>query len=210
MSLATLRLALWAAVGVAVFVFGAVSIWQAVDPTRPPQSSPTAASGLIAPTTEIGGPFSLVDGDGKPVTDASLRGRPVAMFFGFTHCPDVCPTTLAEAAAWLEALGDEGKDLRFVFVSVDPERDTPEVLKNYIGAFDPRVTGLTGSREQTDAIIKAYRVYARKVPLDGGGYTMDHTAGVYLMNRDMKFVGIINYQEETAKALAKLRALLRA
>lgn len=210
MSLATLRLALWAAVGVAVFVFGAVSIWQAVDPTRPPQSAPTAASGLIAPTTEIGGPFSLVDGDGKPVTDATLRGRPVAMFFGFTHCPDVCPTTLAEAAAWLEALGDEGKDLRFVFVSVDPERDTPEVLKSYIGAFDPRVTGLTGSREQTDAIIKAYRVYARKVPLEGGGYTMDHTAGVYLMNRDMKFVGIINYQEETAKALAKLRALLRA
>lgn len=207
MSLATLRLALWAAVGVAVFVFGAVSIWQAIDPTRPPQS---AGAGLIAPTSEIGGPFSLLDGDGKPVTEATLRGRPVAMFFGFTHCPDVCPTTLAEAATWLEALGPDGKDLRFVFVSVDPERDTPEVLKSYIAAFDPRVTALTGSSEQVDAMIKAYRVYARKVPLEGGGYTMDHTAGVYLMNRDMKFVGIINYQEETAKALAKLRALLRA
>lgn len=206
MKLATVRLALWAAVGVAVFVFGALSVWQAVDPTRAPQSPGT---GLIAPTNEIGGPFRLVDTDGKPVTDVNLRGKSIAMFFGFTHCPDVCPTTLAEAASWLETLGDEAKDLRFVFVSVDPERDTPEVLKNYIAAFDPRVTGLTGSREEVDAIIKAYRVYARKVPLEGGGYTMDHTAGIYLMNRDMKFVGIINYQEETDKALAKLRALLR-
>lgn len=206
MKLATVRLALWAAVGVAVFVFGALEVWRQIDPTRAPQ---TAGSGLIPPTSEIGGPFRLVDTDGKPVTDASLRGKAIAMFFGFTHCPDVCPTTLAEAASWLETLGDEAKDLRFVFVSVDPERDTPDVLKNYIAAFDPRVTGLTGSREEVDAIIKAYRVYARKVPLEGGGYTMDHTAGIYLMNRDMKFVGIVNYQEETEKALAKLRALLR-
>lgn len=207
MRLATLRLALWTAVGIAVFVFGALSVWQAIDPTRAPQSA--GGAGLIAPTAEIGGPFSLVDGDGKPVTDATLRGRPVALFFGFTHCPDVCPTTLGEVAVWLETLGDVAKDLRFYFVSVDPERDTPEVLKNYVAAFDARVTGLTGSREQIDAVIKAYRVYARKVPLEGGGYTMDHTAGVYLMNREMKFVGIINYQEETTKALAKLRALLR-
>jgi protein SCO1/2 len=204
MRLASLRLVLWAAVGVAVFVFGALSLWQAIDPTRPPASP----GGLIAPTAEIGGPFSLVDGDGKPVTDATFRGKPLALFFGFTHCPDVCPTTLGEAAGWLETLGEAGKDLRFAFVTVDPERDTPEILKNYIDAFDTRVIGLTGSRLQVDAMIKAYRVYARKVPLEGGGYTMDHTAGVYLMNRDMRFVGIINYQEETAKALAKLRALL--
>jgi protein SCO1/2 len=207
MSLSTLRLALWIAVGVAVFVFGAVSVWQAVDPTRAPRTE-VARGGLIQPSNEIGGPFSLVDGDGRPVSERDFLGHPTAMFFGFTHCPDVCPTTLAEAASWLETLGDTARDLRFVFVSVDPERDTPEVLKNYIAAFDSRISGLTGSREQTDAVIKAFRVYARKVPLEGGDYTMDHTAGVYLMNRDMKFVGVINYQEASDKALAKLRALI--
>jgi protein SCO1/2 len=207
MSLAKLRLILWGAVGLAVLGFGSLSLWQALTPAKAPTAD---VNGLIAPSDQIGGPFKLISADGKAVTDADFKGKATAMFFGFTHCPDVCPTTLAEATSWLEALGPDADKIRFVFVSVDPERDTADVLKNYIAAFDGRISGLTGSREGVDGIMKAFRVYARKVPLKDGDYTMDHTAGVYLMNRDMKFVGIVSYREETQKALAKLKALVKS
>lgn len=135
----------------------------------------------------VGGPFSLTSQEGRTVTDKDFRGAPFLVFFGFTHCPDVCPTTLFEASELLRAAGPKGDKLRILFVTVDPERDTPEVLKNYLGSFDPRIVGLSGSPEAIAAIVKAYRVYARKVPTSDG-YTMDHTAMVYLMDGKGRFV----------------------
>lgn len=158
--------------------------------------------------SSIGGPFELVDTDGDRVTEATFSDKPTAMFFGFTFCPDVCPTTLYEAGGWLDALGDKADDLRIVFVTVDPERDTPEQMKSYLSSFDPRIVGLTGSRAQVDDVISKYRVYAKKVPLEDGDYTMDHSAAVMLFDKDGDFTGTINYQESQENAVAKLERLV--
>ncbi|MEW5421502.1 SCO family protein [Amorphus sp. 3PC139-8] len=158
--------------------------------------------------TAIGGPFTLVDTEGNTVTEADFEGKPRAMFFGFTFCPDVCPTTLYEAGGWLDALGDKADDLNLLYVTVDPERDTPEQMKLYLSSFDPRIIGLSGSREQIDEVIKNYRVYARKVELDDGDYTMDHTASVMLFDADGNFKGTIDYREPTENAVAKLERLV--
>ncbi|CAH1656378.1 SCO family protein [Chelatococcus asaccharovorans] len=138
-------------------------------------------------TSSVGGPFTLTSQDGRTVTEKDLRGAPFLVFFGFTHCPDVCPTTLFEASELLRAAGSQGDKLRILFVTVDPERDTPEVMKSYLSAFDPRIIGLSGSPEAIAAIVKSYKVYARKVPTSDG-YTMDHTAMVYLMDAKGRFV----------------------
>lgn len=159
-------------------------------------------------TASIGGPFALVDTDGDRVTEAAFAGKPTAMFFGFTFCPDVCPTTLYEAGGWLDALGDKADDVTIVFVSVDPERDTPDQLKSYLSSFDPRIVGLTGSREQVDDVVSKYRVYAKKVPLDDGDYTMDHSAAVMLFDGDGDFAGTIDYRESKESAVAKLERLV--
>ena len=165
---------------------------------RPPAS---------VPRVELGGPFALVDQAGRPFTDRDLRGRPAALFFGFTTCPEVCPTTLARWSASLKALGPDADRVRLVFVSVDPERDTPPVLKAYLSDFDPRIVGLTGSPAAVARTRAAYHVYARKVPLPGGGYTMDHTAAAYLFDRDGGFQGLSGYQEPPDVQTAKLKAL---
>jgi len=156
----------------------------------------------------IGGPFTLTDQTGATVTEADLQGHPTAIFFGYTFCPDVCPTTLFEMSGWLESLGPDADKLKVYFVSVDPERDTQEVLASYLSAFDPRISGLTGSQDAVDKIVKEYRVYARKVPLDNGGYIMDHTASIYLLDSDAVFTGTIDYQEDPEIALQKLRRLI--
>jgi protein SCO1/2 len=130
----------------------------------------------------VGGPFALVDQDNRPVTDADLKGKPFLVFFGFTHCPDICPTKLFEISQVLKAVEKDQPDLSALFVTVDPERDTPDVMKRYLSSFDPRIRGLTGDQVAVDAMVKAYRAYAKKVSLDGGSYTMDHTSLVYLMN----------------------------
>ena len=159
----------------------------------------------------VGGPFTLVRADtGETVTEADFADRPKAIFFGFTFCPDVCPTTLFELSTYLDRLGPAADDLHVLMVTVDPERDTPEVLEQYVGAFSDRIVGLTGSREAVDATIAAYRVYARRVELDGGDYTMDHTASVFLMNADNRLVGTIAYQENPDTAFAKLERLARS
>ena len=155
-----------------------------------------------------GVPFALVDQDGKPVTEAAFRGHPSAVFFGFTHCPEVCPTTLFEMDGWLKELGPAGEDVRAYFVSVDPERDTPEVLKAYVGNVSDRITGLTGEPEAVAGMAKGFNVLARKVPLETGGYTMDHTATVYLLDKGGQFTGTIAYQEAKEQALTKIRRLI--
>jgi protein SCO1/2 len=156
----------------------------------------------------IGGAFILTDQDGKRVTERALLGKPSAIFFGFTSCPDICPSTLLEMTNWLQTLGDEGDKLNVVFISVDSEGDTPESMKLYLSSFDPHIRGFTGTAEQIKAITAAYRVYYKRIPLAGGGYTYDHSATIYLMDKNGRYKGLVTYKEPDAAAIAKLRALI--
>jgi protein SCO1/2 len=156
----------------------------------------------------VGGAFRLVDQNGQSVSDADLKGKPSLIFFGFTHCPDVCPTTLFEVSEILGKMGDDAGRVNALFVTVDPERDTQEKIKDYLSSFHPRLRGLTGDAAAIAAIEKAYRVYSKKVPLEGGGYTMDHTALVYLMDRDGRFVAPFNMRRTPEDAAAELRKYL--
>ena len=133
------------------------------------------------------------------MTEALFRDKPSAMFFGFTHCPDVCPTTLMEMGGWIEALGADADKLRFVFVTVDPERDTPEVMNDYVTAFSDRIVGVTGEPEEVHAMVKDYKIFSRKVPLEGGDYTMDHTASMILLDANGSFVGTIARERGRAR-----------
>ncbi len=147
------------------------------------------------PPSSIGAPFTLTGSDGKSVSDADLRGQPVVIFFGYTHCPDVCPTTLFEVSELFRKLGENAK-IKGVFVSVDPERDTPAILKDYLSSFDKRIIGLSGDRAQLEPMLKGYRVYARKNPTADGEYSMDHSAIVYLMDKQMRFIGPLNIGDD--------------
>jgi protein SCO1/2 len=162
----------------------------------------------VALTSAIGGPFKLTDQNSKPITDQDLKGRPFLVFFGFTHCPDICPTTLFEVSQIFHALGPKAQDVRALFITVDPERDTPAVLKDYLSSFDPRVVGVTGDLAAIATVEKEYRVYAKKVPLDGGNYTMDHTALVYLMDKNGRFVAPFNMKRRPEEAAADLERYL--
>jgi protein SCO1 len=148
----------------------------------------------------VGGPFSLTDQTGAKVTEKALAGKPSLVFFGFTHCPDVCPTTLYALTQLYTELGQDADKLGSFFITVDPERDTPEQLKLYLASFDPHIVGLTGSSEAIETVLKGYRVYAKKVPTSNGDYTMDHTALVYLMDKKGQFVGAFNLQRPPAEA----------
>jgi len=156
----------------------------------------------------IGGPFQLTDQSGTTVTDKSLQGRPSLIFFGFTHCPDVCPTSLFEISEVLRAMGKDADRVNAYFVSVDPERDSKEAMKDYLSSFDPHLKGLTGDPEAIAKMLTAYRVYAKKVPLKDGDYTTDHTALTYLMDRDGKFVAPFNLNRTPEEAAADLKRYL--
>lgn len=159
-------------------------------------------------TGGIGGPFSLIDQHGLRVTERDFQGKPSLVFFGFTFCPDICPTTLTELTAQLKELGPKAEGLNVIFITVDPERDTPEQLALYLSSFDPHITGLSGNAGDITEVMAEYRVYARKVSLSDGSYTMDHTAAVYMMNAKGKFVGFLNYRESAESARAKIKRLL--
>jgi protein SCO1 len=156
----------------------------------------------------IGGPFKLTDQNGREVTDGELKGKPFLVFFGFTHCPDVCPTTLFEVSEILRALGPDADRTGALFITVDPERDTPAAMKDYLSSFDPHLIGLTGDPAAVAAVAKAYRVYYKKVPLDQGGYTMDHTAIVYLMDKEGRFLSPFSLKRPAEAAAADLRRQL--
>ena len=153
----------------------------------------------------IGGPFQLPDQAGQTVTEKDLKGRPTLIFFGFTHCPDVCPTALFEISEVLKAMGEAADRVNAYFVSVDPERDTVAAMKDYLSSFDPRLKGLTGDPQAVAKMLSAYRVYSRKVPLKDGDYTMDHTALVYLMDRDGNFVAPFNLKRTPEEAATDLK-----
>ena len=160
---------------------------------------------MVMPSAAIGGPFQLLDQNAKPVSEQDFKGKPFLVFFGFTHCPDICPTALLEVSEILRKLGPDAERVNALFITVDPERDTPAVLKDYISSFEPQVHGLTGDTAAVAAVQKTYRVYARKIPLDGGEYTMDHSAIVYLMDKQGKFVAPFNLKRRPEDAAAELR-----
>ena len=162
----------------------------------------------VAQPAAIGGPFQLTDQNGKAVTDKSLKGKPTLIFFGFTQCPDVCPTSLFEISEVLRAMGKDADKVNAVFISVDPERDTPATMKDYLSSFDPHLEGLSGDPAETAKVITSYRVYAKKVPTKDGDYTMDHTALIYLMDRDGRFVSPFNLKRTPEEAAADLKRYL--
>jgi len=194
MALAHLRTALWTLVVLAALT--ATGLYTYTTMVRP-----TPVAGLGS------GDYQLVTAAGENFTRASFNGNPSMLFFGFTHCPEVCPTSLAEMTAWYERLGDDARDLQAYFVTVDPERDTPDIIGDYV-SWTGHVTGVTGTPEEIDKAAKAWAVYYEKIPLEGGDYTMDHTASVFLLDRNGDFQGTIAYRESSDTALAKLRRLI--
>ncbi|WP_421851920.1 SCO family protein [Oricola sp.] len=161
----------------------------------------------VMASAPIGAPFELIDHNGDPITEKAMAGKPVAVFFGFTHCPEICPTTLYEMAGWLEALGQEGADIDGYFITVDPTRDTPEIMESYVTSFTDRIIGITGDPDRVAELAKAWHIYWRKVPLDDGDYTMDHTASVFLVDRQGHLKSVIAFGEESETAIEKLRNL---
>lgn len=155
-----------------------------------------------------GGPFKLIDQTGQTVTEKDMVGRPTIIFFGYTHCPDVCPTSLFEMSEVLRAMGPDADRINAYFVTVDPERDTQETMKNYLSSFDPHLKGLTGDPAAVGKALSAFRVYAKKVPLKDGGYSMDHTALIYLMDRDGRFVSPFDLKRSAEAAAADLKRYL--
>lgn len=195
-TLKTIRVVLWTLVAVAAV--GATWLWYA---NRPIEIA-------VAGAPYGAGDYQLVTHTGETVDDTIFVGQPSAVFFGFTHCPDVCPTTMGDMQHWFAELGDEGRDLRGFFVSVDPERDTPEVLGEYVSWVSDRITGLTGEPAEIEKAAAAWGVHAEQVPLDEGGYTVNHTASVFLLDENGEFFGTIAYGENPETALGKLRRLV--
>ncbi len=192
-SLRTFRIVLW--VLVAVAAIGATALYF----LRPPQR----------PLGVTGQEFALASTTGGTFTQNDLRGTPSLIFFGYTFCPDVCPTTLAETTAWRAALDLGPEDLRIIFVTVDPERDTPEMVKDYVEAFDPSIIGLVGSPEETENAKKAFGVFAEKVgEPDDPYYLVNHSALTFLINENGQFEGTIAYQESQDTAVAKVKRLV--
>ena len=161
--------------------------------------------GTQGSASAIGGPFSLVDQNGKAITDQDMKGKPFLVFFGYTHCPDICPATLFEVSEVLRALEKDADKTGALFITVDPERDTPAMIKDYLSSFDPHLMGATGDAKAVEAAEKAYRVYAKKVPGEKGDYSMDHTALVYLMDKEGRFVAPFSLKRKPEEAAAELR-----
>jgi len=160
--------------------------------------------GAMAPAA-IGGPFQLVDQSGATVTADKLQGKPTLLFFGYTHCPDICPTTLFDVSEVLRAMGKDADRVNAYFVSVDPERDSPAIMKDYLSSFDPHLKGLTGDADAVGKMLSEYRVYSKKVPGKDGDYTMDHSAMVYLMDRNGRFVAPFKLDRKPDEAATDLK-----
>lgn len=195
----TLRIILWAA----VVVLGGVLAWLTFEVTRSKEQITEGPFGV---------PFQLVAQNGQPITEEAFRQKPTALFFGFTHCPEVCPTTLFELSGWMQQVDPDGTKLGGYLVTIDPERDTPELLGQYISNVTDRITGISGEPAKVEEMAKGFKVYFKKVPLDEkqpeGDYTMDHTASVFLLDEGGRFAGTISYGENPDVAVKKLQNLI--
>ena len=178
-----------------------VGWWRVDGPGAPPSASP-----LPAALTTMD--FDLTDHEGNAVGPDALIGRPSMIFFGFTYCPDICPTTLSEISGWLDALGEDSKDLDTIFITIDPKRDTVETLAEYVGYFDPAIRGWTGNPDEIARAADGFRVIYAKVAMEKGDYTMNHTASVFLYDASGSFAGTIDYHEPKEFAVPKLRRLM--
>jgi len=194
------RLGIWAASAALILAGGFV--WLATTDT------PRQFAQRVIQSNGIGQPFNLIDHDGNAITEKAFEGSPIAVFFGFTHCPEVCPTTLYEIAAWFKALGPDGKPIKAFFITVDPERDTPEIMKSYVSNFTDRIVGITGKPDDIASLARSWHVYWKKIPLESGDYTMDHTASVFLVDAKGNFKSTIAFRENSETAIAKLRKLV--
>ncbi len=161
----------------------------------------------------FGAPFQLVSQDNAPVTQEDFKGKPTALFFGFTHCPEICPTTVYELSGWLNAVDPDANGLQAYFVTVDPARDTPAHLKTYLGNITQRIIGISGDPATVEAMVRSFKVYFKKIPSDAqkpdGDYTMDHSASIFLLDRQGRFVGTIAYGENADAAKQKLKNLMK-
>lgn len=169
-----------------------------------------AQTGPAGGSRRIGGPFAMTEMTGRPVTEADLRGKPTALFFGFTRCPASCPVTLQVLTNVLGRMGADADRLNVAFVTVDPDRDTPQAMRDYLGSFDPRIRGFVGTEAQLAAMADAFKVQYRRVPLDGGDYTMDHTAAVILLDARGRFAGTFTSDDEEGAIRGRLEALVQA
>ncbi|WP_428377728.1 SCO family protein [Lichenicoccus sp.] len=167
----------------------------------------TPAAGGEQSNLDIGGPFTLTAADGRTVTDADFRGKWMLVYFGYTHCPDACPTALNNIANALDMLKERQKDMAPVFITVDPARDTPDVMGKYVGLFDKQITGLTGTQAQLDIAEQEYRVYAARHAEKNGGYSMDHSSIIYVMDKAGHFSTFIDGAASAEDIAARLRKL---
>jgi len=193
LSLRQFRLILWSLVVIAALAATALFVF------RPPSQPAAVSFGK--------GSYQLLDSTGAAVTQASFVGQPSMVFFGFTHCPDVCPTTLADMASWYEALGSDAGALKGFFITVDPERDPPEVIGDYVHGVTERVTAVSGSPVEIEKAKASFGAFSEKVPTSDGSYTVNHTATVFLLDSKGEFFGTIAYEEARDTAVAKLRRL---
>jgi len=171
------------------------------------REAPHGAAGTPL-ASAIGGPFQLVDQNGKTVTDGDLKGKWSLIYFGYTHCPDACPTALNDISIALSELGAKRDAVRPVFITVDPERDTPEALKSYVTSFDAPILALTGTPEQVGKAAKGYRVYYAKHPESGGDYSMDHSSVIYVMDPDGRFTASFTHESTPEQISERLKKLL--
>jgi protein SCO1 len=199
--LRNIRIALWAACALPLLALLAVAGLEFTQ--RTDGVGAYQASG-------IGGPFKLASSSGGELSSDELKGTPFLVFFGYTHCPDICPETVSDVSTWLDALGPEGKEMKALFISIDPERDSVASLKDYLTSFSDRIIGLTGTPDEIAQVAKEYRVYYAKHPTKDGDYSMDHSAVIYLMDREGKLAGTLTYDEKQEAAVAKLKRLLAA
>ena len=195
-SLRTLRFGLWLCVALLGLL---IVIWLLTKPEEIPQPS------LTKNTTQLSLSFNLLDHNGNTITGESMRGKRIAVFFGFTHCPEICPTTLHNLNYYIQTLAQEGLKLSGFFVTVDPIRDTPEVLKTHLEDFQDRITGITGPAEEVSSLLKRWSVYVKIIPLEESNYTIDHTSSVYLIDERGMLQNVLRYQESSDEALVKLK-----
>ncbi|MGJ4860158.1 SCO family protein [Labrys sp. KB_33_2] len=206
-ALKVIRVAAWSVIAVAALLLGANALLPDAWKGEPKQS---ALEKPVIDMAAVGGPLRLTSHKGEVIDNARLAGKPYLAFFGFTHCPDVCPTTLSDLTELMSALGPAAGAFNVLFITVDPERDSQDLLAQYMTSFDERILALRGSRTETDAVVKAFAAYARKVPIEGGEYSMDHTAGVYVMGADGKFASMLDMHEPRETKLQKLRRIIEA
>jgi protein SCO1/2 len=186
---------------IALLALGSAWVTIALITNRVPERTSSSSA-------QIGGPFTLVTADGKDVTDQTYRGKWLLMYFGYTFCPDACPTTLNDMSEAFDKLGSDASKVQPLFITVDPKRDTPQAMADYLKSFDPRIVGLTGSQAQTESVAKAYRVYVAPQKTDGDDYLVDHSSYIYVVNPQGKFVNVIAGNAAGAEMAKKLREMI--